>query len=123
MESLPSDAEPCAGALAVTVMREWRRVDRTTSPAVAMAADELYAGPLDRFVERRRALARALRDAGDAPGSRQVAAMTKPSMTAWAVNQLWWVHRDALDALFTRETAGRCGAGSSWRANERGKRT
>jgi len=80
-------------------------VDRTRPPTVATAADELYAGPLEGFVDRRRVLARTLRDGGDATGSKQLEAMAKPSITAWAVNQLWWVHRDAFDALLAAARA------------------
>src|SRR3984957_9225521 len=59
--------------------------------AVAQALDRLYAAPLDAFIALRRELAASLRVKGDAEAataSREVAAATKPSRTAWALNQV-----------------------------------
>jgi hypothetical protein len=53
-----------------------------------MDADELYGLPLDRFVAERGALARSLRAAGRRDEAAAVAALRKPSVAAWAVNQL-----------------------------------
>ncbi len=53
-----------------------------------MDADELYGLPLDRFVPERVALARALRADGRREQAAEVAALRKPSVAAWAVNQL-----------------------------------
>jgi hypothetical protein len=47
----------------------------------------LYHGPLDDFVARRTALVRALRST-DADGARAAAALRKPSVSAWAIDQL-----------------------------------
>jgi hypothetical protein len=69
------------------------------------AADELYAASADAFIERRRDLARLLREAGDAEGAGHVAALPKPSISAWAVNQLWWSHREAFEGLFAAAKA------------------
>jgi hypothetical protein len=55
---------------------------------VAEALEGLYGAPFDEFVARRKELATALRTAGDVAGSRLVAAATKPSRTAWALNQV-----------------------------------
>ncbi|HEX6203898.1 MAG TPA: hypothetical protein VF100_12910 [Thermoanaerobaculia bacterium] len=48
----------------------------------------LYHGPLADFVAARAALARQLRQAGD-PRAAEVRTLRKPSLSAWAVNQLF----------------------------------
>ncbi len=58
--------------------------------------DALYAGPLTGFVAARKALAKRLRDAGDKEGARAVDGLAKPSLPAWALNQLVRAHRDLL---------------------------
>ncbi|MGN6869094.1 MAG: hypothetical protein ACTHMY_11910 [Solirubrobacteraceae bacterium] len=63
-------------------------------------ADELYGLPLDRFVPERTALARELRSAGRREEAGEVAALRKPSVAAWAVNQLVRTQRKAVDELF-----------------------
>ena len=52
------------------------------------ALDELYAAPLDEFVARRNALAKALRKEGKADEADEVASRRKPSASAWVVNRL-----------------------------------
>jgi hypothetical protein len=52
------------------------------------AVAELYASDPDQFVERRGTLAAAARAAGQAPAARQIAALRKPTRSAWVVNQL-----------------------------------
>ncbi len=49
---------------------------------------ELYAGPLDEFVQRRNALARTLRQAGEREAADEVSSLRKPTVAAWALNQL-----------------------------------
>jgi hypothetical protein len=51
-------------------------------------ADELYGLPLEEFVAERGALAKRLRADGDREGATRVAALRKPSVAAWTVNQL-----------------------------------
>jgi hypothetical protein len=48
----------------------------------------LYAAPLDAFVGARQALAKRLKEAGDARET-EVRGLRKPSVSAWAVNQLF----------------------------------
>src|SRR5215207_6002252 len=48
----------------------------------------LYQLPLEQFVATRDQLARRLRAAGDRATARQVAALRRPPVSAWAVNQL-----------------------------------
>ncbi len=62
--------------------------------------DELYGLPLDRFVPERTALARELRSAGQREEASEVAALRKPSVAAWAVNQLVRTQRKGVDELF-----------------------
>ena len=50
--------------------------------------DRLFELPLDEFTAERNALAKRLKQAGDAEAAEQVRALAKPSVAAWAVNQL-----------------------------------
>jgi hypothetical protein len=51
-------------------------------------ADALYGLPLEDFVTERGALAKRLRGEGDREAAKRVAALRKPSVAAWTVNQL-----------------------------------
>ena len=53
-----------------------------------MEPDDLYGLPLDRFIPERTALAKALRGDKRRDDAAAVAALRKPSVAAWAVNQL-----------------------------------
>ena len=53
-----------------------------------MDVDELYDAPLEQFVARRGELARELRKQGEREQAAEIAALRKPSVAAWAVNQL-----------------------------------
>jgi hypothetical protein len=53
-----------------------------------MEPDDLYGLPLDRFIPERAALAKALRADKKRDEAAAVAALRKPSVAAWAVNQL-----------------------------------
>ena len=56
-----------------------------------MAGDEirrLYGLPPGRFTAERNALAKRLRKEGDADAAAEVAALRRPPLSAWAVNQL-----------------------------------
>ena len=52
------------------------------------AIDELYAADPDEFMERRRTLAAAAKKAGLAPAAKEIAALRKPTRSAYTVNQL-----------------------------------
>ena len=65
-----------------------------------MEADELYGLALDRFVPERGALAKALRAEGRREDAARVAALRRPSVAAWAVNQLVRTQRAAVQELF-----------------------
>jgi hypothetical protein len=52
------------------------------------AVAELYSSDPDEFVERRGALVARAREAGQAPAAKQIAALRKPTRSAWVVNRL-----------------------------------
>jgi hypothetical protein len=59
-----------------------------TTHAEAVAA--LYHSTQESFVAERKRLAAELKAAGDKEGAARLAKMARPSLSAWAVNQLWW---------------------------------
>jgi hypothetical protein len=67
---------------------------------MAMDAQDLYGLPLERFTEERNALARELRREGRREQAAEVSKLRKPSVAAWAVNQLVRTQRRQLAALF-----------------------
>ncbi|MEO8703383.1 MAG: hypothetical protein ABI867_25275, partial [Kofleriaceae bacterium] len=71
----------------------------------AAAIAELFQKPLAEFVGERKRLANELKAAGDKTGARVVSGLSRPPISAWAVNQLWWQARPAFDKLL--ETAER----------------
>ena len=56
--------------------------------ADAQAGDELFGLPPEEFVAARDELARRLRREGEAEAAKRVKALRRPSLSAWAVNQL-----------------------------------
>jgi hypothetical protein len=62
------------------------------------AIRSLYLGPLGEFIAGRQALAKRLRQAGDARAG-EVKALGKPAMSAWAVNQLFAREGKTMTAL------------------------
>jgi hypothetical protein len=75
--------------------------------------DRLYQAPLGEFVAARNELAATLNKAGDADGSKRVKALTKPSASAWAVNQLFWKERATFEAMIDAGDALRNALASS----------
>jgi len=61
--------------------------------------DQLFQLPLAEFTDARNALAKRLKANGRANDADLVKTLTKPSVSAWTVNQLYWQHRDAFDEL------------------------
>jgi hypothetical protein len=61
--------------------------------------ESLYKLPLSEFTAARNALAGRLKKAGKAEDANRVKALNKPTAPAWAVNQLYWQHRDLFDRL------------------------
>ena len=63
--------------------------------------DGLFQLPLPEFTAARNALASKLQKAGDKETAAQVKGLTKPPVSAWVVNQLYWRDRNAFDRLLT----------------------
>ena len=61
--------------------------------------DALFKLPLAEFTGERNALAARLKKEGRRDDADRVKLLAKPSVSAWAVNQLYWDHRDAFDQL------------------------
>jgi hypothetical protein len=83
-----------------------------------LLVDELYALPLERFVPERDLLAKQLRADGRREDARRVAGLTKPSVVAWAVNQVVRAQRAGAERLWEAgdavlETQGRVVAGEA----------
>jgi hypothetical protein len=71
----------------------------TSADLLDEAAAELYTADPDGFIERRRELAGRAREAGQAAAARQIAALRKPTRSAWVVNRLTRSDPDALTQL------------------------
>ncbi|HEY3579633.1 MAG TPA: hypothetical protein VGK82_03785 [Pyrinomonadaceae bacterium] len=61
--------------------------------------DELFKLPLAEFTDARNALAKRLKQSNRANDANLVKTLTKPSVSAWTVNQLYWDHRDQFETL------------------------
>lgn len=61
--------------------------------------DELFKLPLAEFTDARNELAKRLQQNGRVNDANLVKTLTKPPVSAWTVNQLYWRHRDAFDEL------------------------
>lgn len=61
--------------------------------------DALFTLPLSEFTGERNALAARLKKSGRGDEAVRVKAMAKPPVSAWAVNQLYWNHRQTFDQL------------------------
>lgn len=90
-------------------------------PAEQSDIDALFQLPVDEFTSARNALATRLKAAGQADAASRVKALPKPPVSAWAVNQLYWRHRKAFDALLaTGDRLRRAQATSLRAASPRG---
>ena len=78
--------------------------------------DALFRLPLAEFTSARNALAAQLKKSGRGDEAADVKALGKPTVSAWAVNRLYWNHRPAFDKLlasgerFHKAQAARSGA-------------
>jgi hypothetical protein len=61
--------------------------------------DALFTQPLTEFTSERNALAARLKKSGRGEEAALVKALAKPPISAWAVNQLYWNHRETFDEL------------------------
>lgn len=60
----------------------------------------LFQAALDEFVAVRKQLSSELKAAGDPDAAGRIAKLKRPTVSVWAVNQLWWREREAFEALF-----------------------
>jgi hypothetical protein len=82
----------------VTLLNETDKMERV---------HELYSLPLAEFTRARNELAKSLKEEGDAEGAGLVAKLAKPSIAAWAVNQLARCEAGGIDELLSlRERLG-----------------
>ncbi len=65
----------------------------------AAALETLFRAALSEFVAERKRLAAELKAAGDKESAAKLSHLARPSVSAWAVNQLWWHERVAFEAL------------------------
>jgi len=79
-------------------------------------SDALFKLPLAEFIAARKTLAAELKKAGRVKEADYVKTLAKPSISAWAANQLYWQHREAFDELIATgqrfreaQTSGRAG--------------
>jgi hypothetical protein len=79
-------------------------------------AERLYGLPLEEFVQERNALARQLRSDGRREDADRVAALRRPPLAVWAINQLARAGGKAFDRLF--EAGDRLRAGDPEGADE-----
>ncbi len=112
VEELPSDGaatlmcverdpEACHRSIVANRLADDYAVAGIASATVGVVAgDELYGLPLERFVPERAALVKALRAEGRREDAAQVAKLRKPSVAAWAVNQLVRTQGRAAAELF-----------------------
>ena len=61
--------------------------------------DGLFQLPLTEFTAARNALAERLKKAGRSDEADRVKALSKPTISAWVVNQLYWKYRDEFNRL------------------------
>ena len=93
-----------------------KRNESGTKGKVDDELDALFMLPVAEFTAARNTLAAHLKKGGRRDESDRVKALAKPSITAWAVNQLYWQHREAFDRLIATgqrfrhaQTSGRAG--------------
>src|SRR6267143_1305780 len=73
--------------------------ENETSGKLEDNVDALFRLPLAEFIAARKTLAARLKQVGRGKEADRVKALVKPSISAWAVNQLYWKHREAFDRL------------------------
>ena len=61
--------------------------------------DTLFRLPVTEFIAARNTLTTHLKKSGRGDEANQVKSLTKPTISAWAVNQLYWDHRDTFERL------------------------
>jgi hypothetical protein len=61
--------------------------------------DTLFRLPVTEFIAARNTLTTHLKKSGRGDEANQVKSLAKPTISAWAVNQLYWNHRDTFERL------------------------
>ena len=69
----------------------------------------LYRAPLGDFVSERKRLAKDLKASGDSEGARRLGQRSRPNISAWTVNQLYWQARPEFDAMVASAAPLRAG--------------
>src|SRR5687768_4591616 len=75
--------------------------DTATKVELDDELDALFKVPLAEFTGARNTLAARLKKSGRGDDATLVKALGKPSVSAWAVNQLYWNHRKEFDQLIS----------------------
>jgi len=70
---------------------------------------QLFQAPLERFVAERKRISAELKAAGDKAGAARLLHLSRPPVSAWVVNQLWWQAQGALEELFATAARQRVG--------------
>ena len=76
---------------------------------LAAAVETLFRAPLNEFVAERKRLASELKASGDKQAATKLSQLARPSVSAWAVNQLWWQQRPAFEALLQAAASVKAG--------------
>ncbi|MEO8179892.1 MAG: hypothetical protein ABI895_13750, partial [Deltaproteobacteria bacterium] len=63
------------------------------------AVAALYQSSQEVFVSERKRLAAELKASGDKAGAASLGKLGRPTLSAWAVNQLWWRARPLFEEL------------------------
>jgi hypothetical protein len=74
-------------------------IGSVTTGKLNAEVDELFKLPLADFTAARNALVARLKQSGRANDANLVKTLSKPSVSAWTVNQLYWNHRKAFEGL------------------------
>src|SRR5438874_1548022 len=78
---------------------EERGKETVTTVKLEEDLDALFQLPPTEFTAARNTLAARLKKTGRGVEAERVKALLKPSISAWAVNQLYWRHRHDFDGL------------------------
>jgi hypothetical protein len=98
--SLPSWGGYRTGLTPHTLRRARRRAGRYGAAVPVDTPEDLYGLPLEQFIDERAALAKQLRANDERDEAKRVAALKKPTVAAWAVNQLVRTQSKTIKALF-----------------------
>src|SRR5262249_27237096 len=73
--------------------------NRQKAKTIDDGIDDLFKLPLTEFIDARKTLAARLKQEGQADEANRVKALAKPPISVWAVNQLYWQHREEFEQL------------------------